>query len=256
MSDFVTIQGMKIEVERRGTGSPLLLLLSEESQRELGSPFVEELAKRHELIIAQPPGFGRSERPDWISSPDDISYIFLDLIEALGLKNIPIVGLGLGGWIASEIAIKDDSFISKLVLVNSFGVKIGGPLDRDVQDIWTLHPQAVAKLKWRDVEKSKRDYSKMNDDQLAVVARNTESFARFCWSPYMHNPKLKLRLHRVKCPTLFVWGADDGIITPAYGKAYAALVPGARFETIADAGHYPHLEQPDAFAKIVSPFLG
>lgn len=256
MSDFVTIQGMKIEVERRGTGKPLLLLLSEESQRELDSPFVAELAKRYELIIAQPPGFGRSERPDWISSPDDISYIILDLVEALGLKDIPVVGLGLGGWIATEVAIKDDSFISKLVLVNAFGVKIGGPLDRDVQDIWTLHPSKVAELKWYDTDLNNRDFSAMDEADVTIVARNIESFARFCWEPYMHNPKLKVRLPRIKVPTLFIWGEEDGVITSKYGKAFSELIPGAKFVTVPKAGHYPQIEKPQDVLQHINAFIG
>ena len=54
--------------------------------------------------------------------------------------------------------------------------------------------------------------------ELAIFARNTESFARFCWDPYMHNPKLTHQLHRVRAPTLFVWGENDGIARPDYGR--------------------------------------
>jgi pimeloyl-ACP methyl ester carboxylesterase len=223
---------------------------------ELGSPFVAELAKRHELIIPQAPGFGASERPDWISNPDDISYIYLDLVEQLGLKSVPVVGLGLGGWIANEMLVKDDSFASKLVLVDAFGVKIGGPFDRDVQDIWTLHPTKVAELKWHDPDIGKRDFANMSEEEVTVVARNIESFARFCWEPYMHNPKLKIRLPRIKVPTLVIWGENDGVITTAYGKAYSDLIPGARFVTVAKAGHYPQIEQPQAVLEHINAFIG
>ena len=95
-----------------------------------------------------------------------------------------------------------------------------------------------------------------SSDLLSIVARNIESFARFCWEPYMHDPKLKARLHRVKAPTLFVWGEKDGVVTTAYGKAYSQLVPGAKFVAIANAGHYPHLEQPAATLKEINAFLG
>ena len=176
MADFVTIQGMKIEVERKGSGSPLLLLLSEEAAFELTSPFVEDLAKRHELIIPQAPGFGRSDRPEWLTCPDDVAYIYLDLLDRLGLKNIPVVGLSLGGWIALEMAVKDPAAFSKIALVNPYGVKIGGPFDRDIQDIWTLHPTKVAELKWYDTDFDKRDYTSTPEEEVAIVARNIESF--------------------------------------------------------------------------------
>ncbi|MFI1508687.1 alpha/beta fold hydrolase [Streptomyces sp. NPDC020597] len=73
--------------------------------------------------------------------------------------------------------------------------------------------------------------------------------------PGMSDPALRPRLAAVEVPTLVLWGESDRIATPAYGKEYAASFGNARFETIAEAGHLPHLEQPartfallDAFA--------
>ena len=70
----------------------------------------------------------------------------------------------------------------------------------------------------------------------------------------MHDPKLKGRLHRIDVPTLVLWGAQDRIVAPDYGRAYAAAIPNARFATIDQAGHFPHLEQPDEFASQVLSF--
>jgi pimeloyl-ACP methyl ester carboxylesterase len=53
---------------RRGKGPPLLLLPGEEAL-EAGAPFLDELAKSHEVIIPSPPGFGLSTRPDWVTGP-------------------------------------------------------------------------------------------------------------------------------------------------------------------------------------------
>jgi pimeloyl-ACP methyl ester carboxylesterase len=110
-------------------------------------------------------------------------------------------------------------------------------------------------MKWFDQEKSKRDFGAMSDDELTVVARNMESFARFCWEPYMHNPTLKHRLHRIQTPTLVLWGEQDGVASAAYGKAYAGLIPGAKFATIAEAAHYPQIEQPEAVLKALRAFI-
>jgi pimeloyl-ACP methyl ester carboxylesterase len=252
--NLVRVNGMELEVERRGRGRPLLVLYGEEAL-ELDAPVLAELARDHELIIPSPPGFGRSERPDWIESPDDISYIYLDLMERLDVGTVPAIGFSFGGWLALEMATKDDSSFSKLVLVDPYGVKIGGPMDRDIEDVWNIHPERVAKLKWFDGEKGKRDFTAMPERELAIIARNNESFARFCWDPCMHNPKLARRLHRVRLPTLFVWGANDGIVSPDYGKAYSRMIAGAEFSVIGKAGHYPHLEQPDEFMALVRGFL-
>ena len=254
-SSLLRVSGVEVEVERRGRGRPLLVLYGEDAL-ELDAPVTVELARDHELIIPSPPGFGRSERPDWIESPDDISYIYLDLMERLNIEKLPAIGFSFGGWLALEMATKNDGLFSKLVLVDPYGVKIGGPMDRDIEDVWNIHPEKVAALKWFDADKGKRDFTAMPESELTVIARNNESFARFCWDPCLHNPKLARRLHRVRLPTLFVWGENDGIVTPNYGKAYSRMIPGAEFSVIAKAGHYPHLEQPDEFMRLVRDFLG
>jgi pimeloyl-ACP methyl ester carboxylesterase len=226
--------GVSIEIERRGSGRPLLLLCGEE-QLELEAGFIDELAKNFEVILPSPAGFGHSDRPDWVSNVDDLSYMMLDVMDALSLKDVTIVGFSLGGWIAVEMASKNTSNISRLVLVDAYGVKVGGPFDRDIMDIWTSHPSAVAAAKWADAEKGKRDFSQMNDDQLTIVARQ--------------------RLHRVNVPTLLIWGDKDAITSPAYGEAYAKLIPGAKFSLVPGAGHYPHIEKPDAFLSVLKPFI-
>jgi pimeloyl-ACP methyl ester carboxylesterase len=95
----------------------------------------------------------------------------------------------------------------------------------------------------------------MSDEELYIVARNRESLALLTWEPYMHNPKLKHRLHRVNVPTLFLRGASDGIVSAEYLERYAALIPKARSDSIGAAGHLPQVEQPDTTAAKVLHFL-
>jgi pimeloyl-ACP methyl ester carboxylesterase len=246
---------MDLEITRFGKGAPLVLFYDEEALT-LESAALNQLAASHEVIAISPPGFGASERPNWVDSIDDCSYICLDVLDSLGVKDAPVLGFGIGGWLAAEMAIKTTQHMSRLILVDPFGIKVGGPFDRDIQDIWFLSPEKVLELKYADIEKGRIDYTVMEEDKLTIVARNKESYARFCWQPYMHNPKLKGRLHRINVPTLVVWGDKDGLITPDYGKAFAAEIPGARFEVIKNAGHFPHLEQPEAFVKLVDGFIG
>ena len=93
------------------------------------------------------------------------------------------------------------------------------------------------------------------EEALRIMLRNRESFALFAWEPYLHNPKLPHRLHRVTCPTLFLRGARDGLISAPYVERYAALLPNARIVTLPDCAHVPQLEQPEAFAGAVNSFL-
>jgi len=66
---------------------------------------------------------------------------------------------------------------------------------------------------------------------------------------------LRRRLHRIKVPTRLIWGEHDGVVSPAYGRAYAEAIPGATFKAVSGAGHFPQLEQPEAFMAALREFL-
>ena len=95
----------------------------------------------------------------------------------------------------------------------------------------------------------------MSDEALVVHARNREALCLYAWHPYMYNPQLPRWLGRITVPSLVLWGAGDGVVSPDYGRAYAKLIPGSRFELIERAGHHPEIEQPAAFAERVASFL-
>jgi len=226
-----------------------------EDAYEPESPLIDALARRFEVIMPWPPGFGRSTLPDSIRNMEDVSYLWLDLLDRLNLRNVAVMGCSVGGWVAVEMATKNCARLSRLVLVDPVGVKLGGPFDRDIADIYFHSFARVASLKFADPAKDPRDLSKLDDAQAQAVARHREVTAKLCWQPYFHNPSLKYRLNRITVPTLLVWGAGDGIVSPAYGKAYAKRIKGAKFVTIPKAGHLPHVEQPEAFLKEVGKFL-
>jgi pimeloyl-ACP methyl ester carboxylesterase len=96
----------------------------------------------------------------------------------------------------------------------------------------------------------------MPDEDMVALARNWDSLCLYAWRPHLYNPQLKGWLRRIAVPTLVLWGASDSIVTPEYGRAYAGLIPGARFELVERAGHHPELEQPRAFADAIVRFLG
>jgi pimeloyl-ACP methyl ester carboxylesterase len=249
------IQEARIAVERRGRGRPLLLIPGEEVyEPELA--LIDELARKFEVIIAWPPGYGRSTLPESVRNMDDISYLYLDLLEKLDLKKVTVMGFSTGGWIAAEMATKDCARIGRLVLTCPMGIKIGGPYDRDIADIYFLPDDEVQKRKFFDPANDPRVLKDMADRKAYAVARHRESTAKLCWEPYFHNIGLKYRLNRIKAPTLVVWGESDGIVTTDYGRAYTKLIPGAKMVTIRKAGHLPHVERPEAFLKAVRRFIG
>jgi pimeloyl-ACP methyl ester carboxylesterase len=253
--ETVRIAGVDLELFSGGTGTPLLFLHS-------GQGFIPEqryvslLAQRHRLIAPSHPGFGQSALPDWIDSVDDIAHLYLELMDRLKLDRVALMGASIGGWIAAEIASMVPERISKLALVGPVGVKLG-PADKlDVPDIFVMPLDAVNRLMFHDPDKYRMDPSKLSDAQLAAAVRNRETLALLVWEPYMHNPKLKHRLHRATMPALLLRGASDGLVSQSYLEGYAKLLPNARTVVIAEAGHAPQLEQPERFADAVLSFLG
>jgi len=243
-----------IELFESGTGTPLLFLHSAQGFSP-NHPYVAPLAAARRFVAPSHPGFGKSSLPNWLDTVDDIAHIYLELLDRLGLQKVDVVGCSIGGWIAADLASKVPERIGKLVLVGPVGVKTG-PTDKlDVPDIFALSPDKVQKLMFHDPEKARPDYSNFSDEDLLVVARNRESLALLAWEPWMHNPKLRHRLHRVACPTLFLRGESDGICSAEYMARYAALIPGAQSITIPQAGHAPQIEQTSAFAEKVLGFL-
>lgn len=250
----IKINGVRIDAIERGTGAPILFL-HPGIGIDPAAPVLDRLASHARLIAPTHPGFGTSELPPGFDSVDDLSYFYLDLLDQLELNNATVVGVSFGGWIAAAMAVKSTARIARLVLANAVGIKVGGRETRDVADIYAMPEKEFNERAYADPTVGARDYKTMADADIRAVARNREATARYAWSPYMHDPKLKGRLHRVKIPTLFLWGDSDRILSEPYGRTYAAAIPGARFETVAKAGHFPHLEQADEFARRVHAFM-
>ena len=249
----ITINGVRVEIVEKGRGRPLLFL-HPGIGLDRDAPVIDRLAECARVIAPSHPGFGGSEQPKSFTSVDDLAYFYLDLLDELDLKDTVLAGVSLGGWIAAEIAVKSTARLSHLVLANAVGIKVGARDTRDIVDIFAITEDELNALAYFDPKLGGRDYKAMAEADVRTVARNREATARYGWSPYMHDPKLKGRLHRIRIPTLVLWGAADRILSEAYGRAYCAAIPGARFETIERAGHYPHVEQPEEFARRVNAF--
>ena len=166
------------------------------------------MAKVRRVIAPSHPGFGRSALPDWIDGIDDIAHIYLELMDRMGLTRVDLVGFSVGGWIAAEIATKVPERLVRLALIGPVGVKTGSPDKLDIPDVFAMPQDKLDRLRFHDPRKNPVDLGAMSDEELNIVARNSETLALLTWEPYMHNPKLKHRLHRVSVPTLFLRGAE------------------------------------------------
>jgi pimeloyl-ACP methyl ester carboxylesterase len=251
----LVVNGTRIDIIERGSGRPLLFLHPENGM-EPALAAIDALAKGARVIAPTHPGFGRSELPKGMRTIDDLSYFYLDMLDHLDLRDLTVVGVSLGAWIAAEIAVKSSARFAKLIMANAVGVKVGDRETRDIVDVFALTEKEFIDIAYCDTAVGTRDYKALPDAEVLAAARAREATARFAWNPYFHNPRLKSRLHRIRVPTLFLWGTRDRMLSEAYGRAYCAMIAGARFEMIERAGHFPHQEQPKVFAEKVLAFAG
>jgi len=251
---FADIHGVRTEIAAKGDGRPFLFLHPGQGLHGAG-PALERLSALGRVVVPSHPGFGASALPPAIATVDDLAYFYLDLIEQLGLGDPVIVGASFGGWLAAEVAVRCPHAVGRLVLVDALGIKVGSREARDIADMHAVGDAELAALLYADPARHAPDYAAMAEEEVVAMARDGESWAFYGWRPYMHNPKLRGRLHRIGAPTLVLWGEGDRVVSPDYGRAYAAAIAGAQFETIPAAGHLSFVEQPDAFAARVAAFV-
>ena len=249
-----TVAGVELAIAERGEG-PALLFLHPGEGLEPDRPWLDLLARRFRVIAPFHPGWGGSALPDWVGSVDDLAYLYLDLADALGLEDAALVGADFGGWIAAEMAVRSAARFARLALIAPLGVKFGGVLERDIVDMHAVSRDRFLELAWAKPARGDVDMTTLPDATLEAIARGREAFALFGWKPYMHNPRLRHWLHRIVRPTLVLSGAADRITGPAYDARWQAVLPDAQSETIADAGHFPLWEQPDATVAALTRFL-
>ena len=249
----IEVAGISLETEVAGSGPPLLFLHGGDYVAQ-NRACLDRLATRFRVVAPRHPGFGTTPRPAWFRSVNDIAYLYLDLLERLDLPDVVLAGSSFGGWIALEMAVRSEARLSRLVLIDSLGVKFGGREERDIADIYALPADEVLRRTFVDPARAVPDYAALDDAAALAIARDREATALYGWKPYMHNPALAHWLHRITRPSLVLWGEHDGIVAPAYGEKLAAALPQARFERIAGAAHYPQIEQPDRVAQAIEGF--
>jgi pimeloyl-ACP methyl ester carboxylesterase len=259
LPDRLRVGDMALEVLRKGQGQPLLFLHPGHGL-DPDDRFLDALAKKYAVTALAHPGFGSSDLPASITTVSDLAYFYLDFLEQEDLRDVVLVGASFGGWLAAELAIKGTGRFSKVVLLDPVGAKFGGREERDVKEILATTIDDLPTLLFSNPEAGRQrfgdlDFPAMQEAEVTRFARNRESFLMFGWNHALYNPKLASRLHRIKQPTLVLWGEEDTVVSPAYGRAYANAIPGAKFVGIPSAGHYGYMEQPAAYAEQALKFL-
>jgi pimeloyl-ACP methyl ester carboxylesterase len=246
------VRGVPVEIHIAGSGPPLLYLHAEQ-YFEQARPYLDALAKKWTVIAPRHPGYGAAATD--LRSVDDLAYLYLDLLDALKLDDVVLVGASFGGWIALEMCVRNHARLSKLVLVSSVGVKFSGREERDFADLFYMPDIEAFPMLFADPKRYAPNYAAMSAGQLEELARERQMLAHYGWRPYLHNPTLRRWLHRVDLPTLLVWGQEDRFAKPSYGQSLASALPRAELTLLQGAGHYPEIEQCEATIRAIDAFV-
>jgi pimeloyl-ACP methyl ester carboxylesterase len=243
-----------VTVDERGQGHPFLLLHGGAGPQSVAG-FAELLSTREHARVYTPihPGFNGTPRPDALTSIAGLAELYRDLLDQLDLHDVTVIGNSIGGWIAAELALLSPTRISSIVLVDAVGIEVEG---HPVTDIFALTLDELSRLSYHDPAAFRIDPAAMTAAQQAGMAANRAALGVYGGQPPTVDPTLRDRLGQVTLPALVLWGDSDQIVDPDYGRAFAAAIPGARFQLLAATGHVPQIETPEQLLRAISDYVG
>jgi pimeloyl-ACP methyl ester carboxylesterase len=253
--EVIDVRGRPTAILSGGDGPPFVYLHSTLGESMRWLPFHAAWARHFTVYAPLHPGFGKSGGFDQIDRIEDMAFHYLELFDALGLEEVILGGVSLGGWIAAEFAVRWPERVKRLWISGAPGLWVEEQplpdLFRDMARIDRLRPMLFHDPSSFAATMVLPDNP---DDERRVAGFMAMTvLARLTWErPY--DPKLPERLHRVGCPTLLLWGADDRLVPPAYGEAYRKHLPHAEMKLIPACGHLGMFEKEREFVDAVTAF--
>lgn len=220
-------------------------------------PFLDHLAETRRVVAPSLPGFPGAAEFRHLDTLLDWIVHAVETIEALEAKPVDLVGSSVGGALAAEVAAIADPLVRRLVLIAPFGCF---DAKDPAADIWAQvpGPDSIPNLVCADPENWKRAWQVPEGEdpieRQVMHARAMEAAARLLF-PFGDTDVLS-RLHRVRHPTLLLRGEQDQVLPASYNARFAEALAGpVRSAEIADAGHLPELDAPEALARQINAFL-
>jgi pimeloyl-ACP methyl ester carboxylesterase len=222
-------------------------------------PFLDALAERHTVYAPDHPGTGDTARDAIHRVPSlwDLVLVYDELLDGLGLEQVPLVGSSFGGMMACELAAHRRGAISALVLLDPIGLWRD---DAPVAQYMTMTPDELAEVLFHDPKGpvAQAAMALPSDQGEMAVAMADAVWAmgatgKFVWP--IPDKGLARRMHRITAPALIIWGEEDRLVSPVYAQEFADRLGEARVEIVAGAGHVPQLERLDAVVPLVLDFL-
>jgi pimeloyl-ACP methyl ester carboxylesterase len=243
--------GRRQVVYRAGDG-PAVVFLHGLYGVKADAALIEALARHHAVFAPLAPGFADLAQLDDLHDIHDLALHYDDVLDALGLEHVVLVGHSFGAMIAAELAAHVPGRISRLVLMSPLGLWNDA---YPVADLWGVPPAELPKLLYADPSPSLSSSGAPgvgpNQDVEAVVAtvRAMTAVARFLWP--LPDRGLSRRLRRVRAPTLVIHGEQDRFVPVQYAHDFVKLLPNASAQIIPGAGHMLPFEALDAVLQMI-----
>jgi pimeloyl-ACP methyl ester carboxylesterase len=249
---------LKLNVQVAGNGPALVYL--HPAAGLAWDPFLFRLAEHRTIYAPEFPGTSVSDR-NAIHDIDDLWDVVLAYDEALGslgLKRPEAIGQSFGGMLASELASTFPEIFSKLVLLDPAGL---WKEDAPIFNWMAAPPQELFGRLFHDpaCAGAQAMMTPPADPDQAIAMQAGFVWALGCTGKFLWpipDRGLHKRLHRVKAPTLVVWGENDRLIPSAYAEEFGKRIKGSKVEIVKNCGHIPQVEKTDETYGIVSKFLG
>jgi pimeloyl-ACP methyl ester carboxylesterase len=253
--ETITVAGRPTVLMHAGEGTPFVYLHSALGEAFMWLPFYQAWAKKFRVLVPTHPGFGQSGGFDQIDTIEDMAFHYVEMFDALGLEEVVLGGVSLGGWIAAEFAVRWPERVRRLWIADAPGLWVKEEPLPDMFRLMQDRPR-LRELLFHDPESYMARLVVADDpdeEKMLAAYQALTVLARLVWErPY--NPKLPERLHRIQCPTLLLWGEHDRLVPPSYGKAYQQHLPQAELKLIPNCGHLPMFEREAEFVESVATF--
>lgn len=246
-------------VYRKGTGDPLLWLHGAGGLNKGWTPELEALSQRYDVLAPVHPGWDDTTGLDHIDDIHDLVGYYADFAEAAGLPApFNVGGHSIGAMFAAEFAAARPDLVKKLVLTCPTGLWMD---ETPVADMFVLLPHELPGVIFGDLSNpviAELFARPTNIDEMAqamyMQLANFSAAGKFLWP--IPDKGLKKRIHRIKAPTLLIWGEQDKLVPPAYGPLFQSKIKNSQLATVPGAGHMVPLENTPAWSKEVIDFLG
>lgn len=239
--ETLKVNGVDTVIHTAGQGEPLLFLHGAGTFH--GFEFARSWAEKFRVIHPYHPGFGESGDDPAMDTFNDYVMHYVDLIDALGIDKVHLVGFSLGGFLAAQFASQQRDRVKTLTLVAPAGMKSA---EHPILDVLSTPGEEIVGRLASNFEVLKPWLPAGPDPKfMGDRYREATTLARLLWEkPW--DQKFMRYLHRINAPTLIIWGDEDRIVPPAHAELWKKALPAAEVKIFRGAGHIVLDELPEA----------